>query len=194
MAGPATKDTSSLALGLAQVRVLASAANIGSVNPVGVAGDSIGAITKSLFSAEMEVWRHMAGFPQIEDHNIPLSKKAVIEVDAEELSPANIALALGLDPADYTDVHSGAIALGALTSAVYLRSELVYTFPDTDYTMVPVFPRAQVTGSVSLDFQAADDVKNPMAIESKRADSEVSGGSAVWDNAPLGYIWFLDAS
>lgn len=194
MAGPITKDTSSLALGLAQCRILASAANIGSLGPVASASDSIGALTKSQFTAENEVWRHMSGFPQIEDHNITLSKKAMIEAEAEELSPYNLALALGEDPVSYTDVHSGQISLGALNDLPHLRSEMHYSFPDTDYTLDIVFPRAQITGTASLDFQALENVKNPITIEAKRADSEVTGGHAAWDSAPLGMVHFFDAS
>lgn len=194
MAGPTTSDTSSLALGLAEIRMGASADNIENIHPALASSTSLGSLTKTVFTAEIEVWRHMSGFPQIEDYNIPLSKKAAFEGDAEELNPYNLALALGEDPTSYTDVHSGGIPLGALNDVPYMRAEMIYSFPDTDYTMETVFPRAQVTGSVSLDFQATDSAKNPMTIEAKRAGSNVSGGNAVWDNAPLGYIWFVDAS
>lgn len=194
MAGPVTKDTSSLALGLGQLRILDCEDNLGTINPAGTASNSIGALTKSMLNVEKEVWRHLSGFPQIEDHSITLSKRATIEADSEELNPYNIALALGVDPASYTLAHSGQIPLGGLTDLAFIRSELVYTFPDEEYTMIPVFPKAQVVSGVSVDFQAADSVKNPITIEAKRADSNVTGGSALWDDAPLGRIWFKDAS
>jgi len=191
MSGPVTKNTDRLALGLAQLRVLASATNIGNIHPAGSASNSVGALTKTQFTAEREVWKHLSGFPQIEDYNITLSQKAMVEAECEELSPYNVALALGEDPSTYTKVHSGEVKLGSLTDIAYVRTELVYTFPDTAKSMVPIFPRAQVTSNVSLDFQATEDVKNPITVEAKRADSNVTGGNACWDAAPLGRIWFL---
>lgn len=190
MAGPVTKNTSSLALGLGQVRIGVSSTHIGKINPSLTESDSIGALTKSTFTAETEVWRHMTGFPQTEDHNIVISKKAMIEAEAEELSPYNVALAAGVDPSGYTLDHSGEIPLGSLTDIPHLRAELEYVFPDNDFLFIPVFPRAQVSSNVSLDFQAQDSIKNPMTIEAKRADSTVDGGHSVWDDAPLGRLWF----
>lgn len=190
MSGPITKDTSTLALGLAKISVLASAANIANPFPAAVAGDSIGAITKSALTLEYEVWKHMAGFPQKEDYNVTLSKTAKIEAEAEELTPFSMALASGIDPTTYTNVHSGMIPLGALSSIDTIRTEMLYTFPSGTYKMDVVFPRAQVAPGVSADFQAKENIKVPLTIEAKNAESTVSGGHAVWDVAPLGRIWF----
>lgn len=189
MAGPVTKDTSSLGLGLAQIRIGNSATHINTINPALSVSDSIGALTKSQLTLEIEVWKHMSGFPQNEDHSIILSKKASIAGEAEELSPYNLALAAGVDPTTYSLAHSGEIPLGALNDIPFLRAEMHYTFPNGNF-FIPVFPRAQVMSTVSLDFQSTDNVKIPMTIEAKKASSEVSGGSVLWDTAPLGRIWF----
>jgi len=189
MAGPVTKDTSALALGLGQIRIGVSATYINTINPALSASDSIGALAKSSLTLETEVWKHMSGFPQREDAQIVLSKKARIEGDAEELTPYNVALSMGIDPVSYTLSNSGQIPLGGLTSVPFLRAEMEYSFPDGK-KFYPVFPRAQVSNTVSLDFQAAENIKIPMSIEAKNADSNASGGSVLWDDAPLGRIWF----
>jgi hypothetical protein len=56
--------------------------------------------------------------------------------------------------------------------------------------MTIVFPRAQVSANTEMELQAEDAAAVPLNFESKRADSEVAGGNAVWDDAPLGVILF----
>ena len=86
-------------------------------------------------------------------------------------------------------------------------SERHYTFPNGVNTIDIIFPRAQVTSSVELAFQAEDNANPTITFEAKRADSEVSvnvvtvggttttiKGSAVWDEMPLGCIVFGDGS
>ena len=90
----------------------------------------------------------------------------------------------------YADNHSGAIGLGGLKAPDYIRMEAVYTYPNGVNTMTIIFPRANVTSSMELAFQAADNAAPTITFEAKRADSEVSGGSAVWDEMPLGVIVF----
>lgn len=189
--GPVTKDTSSLALGLAQIRILASAANIANIHPAGGASDSIGSLASSEFTAEREFWRHESGFPPLEDHTIPIKEVAYIEGEAEEISPFTLGLAQGIDvTSGYDDAHSGEIKLGAMASPAYVRSECNYTFPDAVHYMDIIFPRAQVASSVKLPFKKTDGMATPIRIEAKRADSNVSGGNAAWDSMPLGRAIF----
>jgi hypothetical protein len=68
--------------------------------------------------------------------------------------------------------------------------EAIYTYPNQTNHMYIIFPRAQVTSSMDLSFAQEDNANVPITIESKRADSEVSGGDAAWDNSPLGRIYF----
>jgi len=196
MAGPTTKDTSSLALGLAQFRVGNSADNIGSIHNVLTDSDSIGSLTDSKFIGSREYWTHESGFPLLEDHIIAVREGARVEGNFEELSPYNLALVWGIDPTsgDYALAHSGEIKLGALSSPVFLRTELHYSFPNTDYTMDAIFPRSQVTGDADLGFQKEEGIASPIVITAKRADSGISGGNAVWDDMPIGRIAFYDAS
>jgi hypothetical protein len=66
--------------------------------------------------------------------------------------------------------------------------EALYTYPDGLNQMVVIFPRAQAATSVEVSFEAEDSAAVPVTFEAKHADSEVSGGSAVWDAKPLGRI------
>jgi len=189
--GPITKDTTTVALGLAQIRVAAAATHVGYTTARLVAGDSIGSLANTKFTAEMNFWKHSSGFPKLEDMNIPLDAGAKLECSFEEITPANLAIARGLDPTSYTAAHSGEIALGVLEAPVFLRMEAHYVFPTVAYTMDIIFPRAQVSGNIELDFKDADGMQSPIVFEAKRADSAVDGGSAVWDSKPLGAIQFL---
>ena len=193
--GPLTKNTDALALGLAQVRVGASAANIATFDPMLTVSDSIGALANTKFTSEKEYWRHESGFPLLEDKTLPLREKAMLECTFEEFQPFNMALAMGLDPVTdgYSTTLSGEILLGALAAPEYLRMEAVYTYPDAASTATVVFPRCQVVSTTELDFQSEDNVKVPITFEAKRADSAVTGGDTAWDLAPLGHIAFVAA-
>jgi len=193
--GPLTKNTDALALGLAQVRVGASAANISTFDPVLTSTNSIGALANTKFTSEKEYWKHEAGFPLLEDKTLPLRESAMLECTFEEFNPFNMALAMGLDPVtdSISETLSGEILLGALVAPSYMRMEAVYTFPDGTSTATIVFPRAQVVSTSEVDFQPEDNVKVPVTFEAKRADSDVTDGDAAWDLAPLGHIVFATA-
>lgn len=189
--GPLTKDTSTVALGLAQIRIGASATNINKINPQFVADNSIGALANTKFGGETEFWRLESGFPLMEDLTIPLRTKATLECAFKEITPFNVAMAQGIDPVgSYSLVHSGEIELGNLSNPDYIRMEAHYTFPNASNYMDIIFPRCQVISSIEMDLQAEDNVNVPITFESKRADSAVSGGNAVWDTKPLGRIIF----
>jgi hypothetical protein len=190
--GPVTTDTSTIALGLAQVRVIASASNIGKINPQGVAGDSIGALANTKFMGNTDWFRLESGFPLLEDYSVPIREAASLECAFKQITPYNMALAYGLDPTGggYALAHSGEVALGGRTAAEYVRMEARYTFPNGTNFMDIIFPRCQPTSSVEVDLQEEDAAAVPIIFESKNASSDVSGGHAVWDNYPLGRIAF----
>lgn len=192
--GPVTRDTSAVALGLAQIRVGSFEENVQTVTPVLGKSDSIGALASTTFTSNVEYWRLTSGFPALEDMVVPLSETAALECQFKELSPANLALAKGMDPADFTEAHKGTIALGTVKESVPVRMEAHYTFPNGKDTIDIIFPRAQVTSSVELAFQAEDSANPTITFEAKRADSEVKGGNAVWDEMPLGCIVYGDGS
>lgn len=198
--GPVTRDTSTVALGLAQIRVSAvtttpESGNIAKTTPVLTAEDSIGALAQTKFTSAVEYWRLTSGFPALEDMVVPLSESASLECQFKELSPYNVALAKGLDPSTFkADNHKGVIPLGMVKESAKVRMEAHYTFPDGVNTMTIIFPRAQVTASMELDFQAEDSANPSMTFEAKRADSEIEGGNSVWDNMPLGCIYYNDGS
>jgi len=297
--GPVTTDTSTVALGLAQIRVGRSAPNIANSGAVLTSSNSIGALGNTKFASTVDYWKLESGFPQLEDMSLPLRESAAMETSFKQLSPFNVALARGIDPladidadiyeqysnttsgtttwettpitvdndggvideewtvvftspstytvygrntgkvgtgdepvgsefaptndtnpyftvpasfftgswatdetyvfvttpylegtAAYADAHSGEIKLGALQAPAYVRMESIYTYPDMTHHMYVIFPRANVTSSLEVDYQAEDAVVPPMTFEAKRADSEVTGGHATWDEMPLGRIYW----
>ena len=192
MSGPTTVDTSTLMLGLAQIRIGESAANIASTAAALSSSDSIGSLTASKFIGNTEWYEHESGFPLRRDYAIAIRDQASIEGTFEEITPYNLALAYGIDPTGggYADAHTGEIALGGRTSPAYVRAETVYTFPNGTNYMTIIFPRAQCKSSVEVDMQAETAAGVPVVIESTLADSAVSGGNAVWDDKPLGRILF----
>ena len=96
--GPVTKDTSTVALGLAQIRVGNSASNIGSTSPVLTSGDSIGALASTKYTGNVDYWKLESGFPLLEDMTLPLRESSMLECEFKELSSYNLALARGIDP------------------------------------------------------------------------------------------------
>lgn len=190
--GPTTKDTSTVALGLAKILVGASATNIATKTQcLDQTADSLGALNSSSFTSEVEYWRLLSGFPQLEDLTIPLSETASLSCEFKEVNPKNMAYARGIDASTgYADNHSGEITLGNLSSPAFVRAEAVYTYPNATNHMYIIFPRANVTSSMSVDFSASDNANIPITIEAKRADSDVSGGDVAWDSSPLGRIYF----
>jgi len=114
-----------------------------------------------------------------------------LECSFKEITPENMALAFGTDTTGGSyEVHSGEVALGGRTAPEYVRMEAYYTFPNGTNTMTIIFPRAQVSASIEIDLQTEDVAAVPIVFESKRADSDVSGGDAAWDSKPLGRIFW----
>jgi hypothetical protein len=96
--GPITKDTSTLALGLAQVRVGSSLAGIADDSPRLAAAASIGSLVNTKFIGNTEFFEHESGFPLLKDFSVPIREAASMECSFEEITPYNLALANGLDP------------------------------------------------------------------------------------------------
>lgn len=192
--GPVTKDTTTIALGLAQVRVGASASNIGAIHPVLQPANSIGALASTKFVSNQDFFKVESGFPLLEDTSIPLRESAALECAFREITPMNMAFAKGIDASSgYDSTHSGEIALGMLAAAAFLRMEAVYTYPDGTNKMYIIFPRAQAASKIEVDMKAESDANVPITFEAKRADSETNGGHAVWDSKPLGRIYWTAA-
>jgi len=96
--GPVTRDTSTVALGLAQIRIGSAAAFIATTTSVLSSQNSIGALGSTKFSGSVDYWKMESGFPMLEDMSIPLRESAVLEATYKEISSRNLALARGLDP------------------------------------------------------------------------------------------------
>jgi hypothetical protein len=192
--GPVTKDSTTIALGLAQIRVGSSATYIGQVKAILTSASSIGALANTKFTGSAEYFKLFSGYPLLEDASYPLRESSMMEVGFKEITPKNFALARGLDPASYTQAHYGQIPLGTLQTPASIRMEAVYTYPDGTNTMTIIFPRAQVTASIEMEFAEEEPAAVAVAIEAKRADSEIAGGSTAWDNKPLGVVIWNDGT
>lgn len=193
--GPVTKDTTTVALGLAQIRVSGSwQSYMNSQYPQLAASDSLGALANTKLTSSAEYFKLESGYPLLEDATFPLRESAMLECAFKEITPANFALAKGLNPADYTAAHRGNVPLGSISTPVFLRVEAVYTFPDGTNTMNVIFPRAQCSAVIEMEWAEEEPSAVAVSIESKRADSEISGGNATWDDKPLGHIVFNDGT
>ena len=95
--GPVTKDTSAVALGLAQIRVGKSAAHIASASPALLSTDSIGALANTKYVGEISYWKLKSGFPLLEDITLPIEEAAKLECAFKEISSKNLAMARGID-------------------------------------------------------------------------------------------------
>ena len=189
--GPVTTDTTAISIGLMQIRVGVSADNIANIHAALSSSDSIGALASTKFVGNTDWYKLESGFPLIEDFTTPIREGAALECAFKEITPYNLALAQGIDPATgYDEAHSGEIVLGGRSAPAYLRIEGVYTYPDKTSTMTFIFPRAQVSANTDMDFSAEDAAAVTLMFESKNASSDVSGGNAVWDAKPLGRIAF----
>jgi len=303
--GPITKDTSTVALGLARILVGKFADYVDQKDQtLNKQVDSLGALNSTSFTSNVDYWKLVSGFPQLEDMTIPLSETAQLECEFKEVHPRNLAIARGIDPGNpaidsaayevavntaagntpdistittdnnggvideeymvvvesvapltvavygkntgeittghnlsastgsvlepdnsgypyfsiptgfldtnwaegetyvfattafipedtqFADNHSGEIPLGTVKQPDFVRMEAIYTYPNKTNHMYIIFPRAQVTSSVSLDFAAEDNANVPITIEAKRADDGVVGGHVTWNESPLGRIYF----
>ena len=197
--GPVTRNTSTVALGLAKILVGSSSDNISERDQILDENEkSLGALNSTNFTSEIEYWRLLSGFPQLEDLTIPLSETAALECEFKELSLRNLAIARGIDAdvenyphsVDAGEGEKDEIELGSIKLPSYVRMEAIYTYPNQTDHMYIIFPRAQVTSSVELNFNETDNANVPITFEAKRADSGVEGGNDAWDSAPLGRIYF----
>jgi hypothetical protein len=130
----------------------------------------------------------------MEDAIYPLSEIAAMEVAFRELTPANFALARGLNPASYPDIHTGRINLGTIVAPIDIRVEMIYTYPDKTNTMTFVFPRAQAVANIDMAFSEKEPAAVAVRLESKRADDGIAQGDAIWNGSPLGYILWDDGT
>lgn len=193
--GPVAINTDAVALGLAQIRIGASLANIASTDAILTASDSIGSLANTRFVGNTDWYKLEGGFPLLEEYTTPIRESAQLECAFRETTPANLALAYGYDPAalPYSgyEAHSGEVPLGGRSAPAYVRMEAIYTYPNGTSHMYIIAPRAQVSASAEMDFAEEDAAAVPIVIEFKRADSELaSGGHAVWDDRPLGRIYW----
>jgi len=187
--GPVVTDTTTIALGLAQIRVGSSSDNITKPGAELSSSDSIGALANTKFTGNTDWYKLESGFPLIEDYTTPIREGARLECAFKEITPEHMALAHGDDiSGGGYDVHSGEVTLGSRSAPDYVRMEAVYTYPDQSSTMIIIFPRAQVSANVEMDLQSETAAAVPITFESKNASSDVTDGDAIWDDKALGHI------
>ena len=112
--GPVTRDTSTVALGLAQIRIGDAAANIANIAAMLVSGDSIGAMATTKYTGNVDYWKLESGFPLLEDMTLPLRESSMLECEFKEISSYNLALARGIDPG--AAGHSAAVGNETINS------------------------------------------------------------------------------
>jgi len=113
--GPVTRDTSTVALGLAQIRLGQSAPNIATITPVLTADDSMGAMANTSYTGETEYWDLESGYPLGLDATFPLRESNMVECSFKEITPKNLALARGINP--FADVSATFIEIGSVTTS-----------------------------------------------------------------------------
>ncbi len=96
--GPLTRDSSTIALGLAQIRVGKTVTNIANISAALTSAASIGALANTKYSGNVDWYKFESGFPALEDLIIPIKETAALECTFNEITPYNLALANGVDP------------------------------------------------------------------------------------------------
>lgn len=113
--GPVTKDTSTVALGLAQIRVGNAAASIADITPTLLPAHSIGALASTKFTSAVDYWKLESGFPLLEDFTLPIRESAMLECEFKEITAKNLAIARGIDVSN--DIDSDSAEVTSVTSA-----------------------------------------------------------------------------
>ena len=194
--GPTTKNSGSAMIGLMQVRIGVSATNITNIWSVLPAGSQIGALANTKYTGNVDWWDFESGYPAQIDGSFPIRESSMVEGAFMEQTPYNLALAHGLDPnagavsGEYSQLFSGEIRLGARAAPAYLRAEIIATYPDKVHHQYIIYPKAQIKSQVEMESQKEEGMSVPMTITSTPADSGVTGGDAVWDEMPLGRIYW----
>lgn len=145
--GPVTKDTSTVALGLAQIRIGNSSANIATIAPILSSSDSVGALASTKFMGNVDFWKLESGFPLQEDLTIPLRETNALECAFKEITPFNLAMSRGIDPLG--DISAAQFEVDSTTTAGTTTGAITVTDdagPVTD-TFTVVFDTA-TTGSI----------------------------------------------
>lgn len=103
-----------------------------------------------------------------------------IDVVFVEIYNKTLSFALGGDGTD-TDFFSP-----MKTNPVYLRAELVFTYPNKINQMILILPRVQiVTTSFDLTFQSEDAMKSPLMLKALRTTA------TEWSSKPIGKSIFI---
>lgn len=123
--GPVTRDTTTVQLGLAQIRVGPSVSNIGSIAPVFAADDSLGAMASTSYTGETEYWDLESGFPLGLDATFPLRETNIIECAFKEITPKTLALARGISP--FNNISAAWSEVGSVTSAGTTTGDITMT-------------------------------------------------------------------
>lgn len=164
--GPLTKNASSVALGLAQIRVGGAAANIATAIPALAPANSIGALASTKFTGDTTFWTLESGFPMLEDLTVPIRESCALECAFKEMTPYNLALARGIDPNTTAAINAtvsivqqdtvAGTATGDITvtnTAGPVDDTFIVTFTSaTDYDVSGVVSGYVGSGTVSTEF------------------------------------------
>lgn len=123
--GPVTRDTTTVQLGLAQIRIGQSIANIGSIAPVLGVNDSLGAMASTGYTGETEYWDLESGFPLGLDATFPLRETNIMECAFKEITPKTLALARGINP--FNEISAAWSEVGSVTTAGTITGDITMT-------------------------------------------------------------------
>lgn len=125
--GPRTKSPQNIALGLMDIRLGNSAANIGTTTPVLTSSNSLGALADASYTFSKEFYQHRSAFPAVLDLVIPTSGDEMITCSVEEISPYALAVSQGIDP-----TSAGSAWVGTAYSVVSSTAGTYNTADDID--------------------------------------------------------------
>lgn len=190
---PVYRNSTTVMLGLAQIRIAESAPYIGYPTACLTKAHSLGAMVETRILGEDFDYILRSGFPQTDDLIIAYEQHVIVECVLREITPINMALMFGqaYDPTTYDDPHDGQIYLGTRGVTSFIRVEFIYWYPESNYQMHLILPKAYISTEVLIDWAVEDDYGAPFACVSTPSDSDSIGGHAIWDAAPLGCFCFL---
>lgn len=175
-------DREKVALGLADLFLASSDTHIASTTPVLTSTDYFGAKAEVSFIPSKEYIRRSGVVGNVIvalDHLLTRAGFA-IEISFIEIKSKSLSYALGGDgtnPDFFTNL---------LTNPVFLRAELIFTYPNKINKLQIILPRVQVTTQeVPFKFQTEDMLQSPMEITSVKTDN------AAWIDNPIGKSIFV---
>lgn len=184
--GPITVDTSTVALGLAQIRVGDAAANIASIAPVLTSSNSIGNLASTKYAGNVDLFKLESGFPLQEDLVIPTRETNALECAFREITPYNFALARGLSPFDNISATVTEITLDSTAGTTAGAITVTDTAGPTTETWTAVI-EVESAGDTTYSVYGSTSGKVLDSVVDTSAGEPDNGGNPYF-NIPIGFF------